>query len=220
MDWFTPALHSRTPWRSSRRPWRPARRCSFGDELDPVHGTAASPPASTSVHHQLRLSPSLHGSHHRCHVTGRDHPPLGSKRGYIKSSRTLQIADLKPRTCVGPLKAPISVDPHPALCVDEPTARDYIASSSSLQKEKHPTHDINSASQHKSLSSLSPGVPSLYLSISYSSLQLIISFIMSGARVYVSENHSAPMAPQHDFTNNFDLDNPHQAMSSYARYVT
>ncbi|KAK3200919.1 hypothetical protein GRF29_213g398034 [Pseudopithomyces chartarum] len=42
---------------------------------------------------------------------------------------------------------------------------------------------------------------------------------MSGARVYVSENHSAPMAPQHDFANNFDLDNPHQAMSSYARIM-
>ena len=43
---------------------------------------------------------------------------------------------------------------------------------------------------------------------------------MSGGGVYVTDNYSEPMAPQHNFANNFDLDNPSQAMSSYARYVS
>lgn len=42
---------------------------------------------------------------------------------------------------------------------------------------------------------------------------------MSAGGVYITENYSEPMAPQHNFANNFDLDNPSQAMSSYARYV-
>lgn len=37
--------------------------------------------------------------------------------------------------------------------------------------------------------------------------------------VYVSGEFSEPMSARHNFTNQFDLDNPQMAMSSYARYV-
>ncbi|KAF2646572.1 hypothetical protein P280DRAFT_464769 [Massarina eburnea CBS 473.64] len=42
---------------------------------------------------------------------------------------------------------------------------------------------------------------------------------MSSNSVYISDNYSEPMTPQHNFSNNFDLDNPTQAMSSYARIM-
>ena len=37
--------------------------------------------------------------------------------------------------------------------------------------------------------------------------------------VYVSGEFSEPMTAQHNFANQYDLDNPNQAMSVYARYV-
>ncbi|PSN74432.1 hypothetical protein BS50DRAFT_627760 [Corynespora cassiicola Philippines] len=37
--------------------------------------------------------------------------------------------------------------------------------------------------------------------------------------VYVSGNFSEPMTAQHNFANNFDLDNPSHAMSVYARIM-
>lgn len=39
------------------------------------------------------------------------------------------------------------------------------------------------------------------------------------ASVYVTDNFSEPMAAQHNFINNFDLDRPEEAMSAYQRYV-
>lgn len=39
------------------------------------------------------------------------------------------------------------------------------------------------------------------------------------AGVYVRDDYSAPMSAQHNFANQFDLDNPSQSMSIYARYV-
>lgn len=42
--------------------------------------------------------------------------------------------------------------------------------------------------------------------------------VMSAGGVYINENYSEPMAPQHNFANNFDLEDPNQAMSVYARY--
>lgn len=42
---------------------------------------------------------------------------------------------------------------------------------------------------------------------------------MSADGVYITDNYSEPMAPQHNFANNFDLDNPGRAMSSYARIM-
>jgi hypothetical protein len=38
-------------------------------------------------------------------------------------------------------------------------------------------------------------------------------------QVYVSGEFSEPMSAQHNFANNFDLDNPDAAMSAYQRYV-
>jgi hypothetical protein len=38
-------------------------------------------------------------------------------------------------------------------------------------------------------------------------------------QVYVSGDFSEPMSAQHNFANNFDLDNPEAAMSAYQRYV-
>lgn len=38
-------------------------------------------------------------------------------------------------------------------------------------------------------------------------------------QVYISEGFSEPMSAQHNFANNFDLDNPEVAMSAYQRYV-
>ena len=40
---------------------------------------------------------------------------------------------------------------------------------------------------------------------------------MSDSGVYINENYSEPMAPQHNFANNFDLAHPERAVSSYAR---
>ncbi|PVI00464.1 hypothetical protein DM02DRAFT_492198, partial [Periconia macrospinosa] len=37
--------------------------------------------------------------------------------------------------------------------------------------------------------------------------------------VYINEKYSEPMAARHEFSNNFDLDNPAAAMSSYARIM-
>ncbi|KAH6638754.1 hypothetical protein C7974DRAFT_409767 [Boeremia exigua] len=44
---------------------------------------------------------------------------------------------------------------------------------------------------------------------------------MSGtsASVYVTENYSEPMSAQHNFVNNFDLENPQEAMSAYQRIM-
>ncbi|KAF9737427.1 hypothetical protein PMIN01_05206 [Paraphaeosphaeria minitans] len=42
---------------------------------------------------------------------------------------------------------------------------------------------------------------------------------MSSGGVYITDNYSEPMAPQHNFANNFDLDSPGQAMSVYARIM-
>ncbi|KAL5386372.1 hypothetical protein DPSP01_004100 [Paraphaeosphaeria sporulosa] len=42
---------------------------------------------------------------------------------------------------------------------------------------------------------------------------------MSAGGVYITDNYSEPMAPQHNFANNFDLDDPNQAMSVYARIM-
>lgn len=38
--------------------------------------------------------------------------------------------------------------------------------------------------------------------------------------VYVSEGFSEPMSAQHNFANNFDLNDPERAMSEYQRYVS
>lgn len=38
-------------------------------------------------------------------------------------------------------------------------------------------------------------------------------------QVYVSDGFSEPMSAQHNFANNFDLDNPDAAMSAYQKYV-
>lgn len=38
--------------------------------------------------------------------------------------------------------------------------------------------------------------------------------------VYVSGNFSEPMSAQHNFANEFDLEDPNKAMSVYARYVS
>jgi len=40
---------------------------------------------------------------------------------------------------------------------------------------------------------------------------------MSNSAVYINDKYSEPMAPQHTFANNFDLDHPDHAVSSYAR---
>jgi hypothetical protein len=37
--------------------------------------------------------------------------------------------------------------------------------------------------------------------------------------VYVSDDFSEPMGAQHNFANNFDLENPDRAMSDYQRYA-
>jgi hypothetical protein len=37
--------------------------------------------------------------------------------------------------------------------------------------------------------------------------------------VYVSDGFSEPMSAQHNFVNNFDLEDPDRAMSEYQRYV-
>ncbi|OCL09482.1 hypothetical protein AOQ84DRAFT_291148 [Glonium stellatum] len=37
--------------------------------------------------------------------------------------------------------------------------------------------------------------------------------------VYVHGDFSEPMSTQHNFSNQFDLENPHQAMSVYARIM-
>lgn len=37
--------------------------------------------------------------------------------------------------------------------------------------------------------------------------------------VYVSEGFSEPLGAQHNFANNFDLDNPDAAMSAYQRIM-
>ncbi|KAF2113549.1 hypothetical protein BDV96DRAFT_523077 [Lophiotrema nucula] len=42
---------------------------------------------------------------------------------------------------------------------------------------------------------------------------------MSQSSVFVSGEFSEPMSAQHNFTNQFDLDNPDQAMSVYARIM-
>ena len=55
--------------------------------------------------------------------------------------------------------------------------------------------------------------------LSFSSHPTHLFNVMSAGGVYINENYSEPMAPQHNFANNFDLDNPNQAMSVYARYV-
>ncbi|KAL0258576.1 hypothetical protein SLS55_006073 [Diplodia seriata] len=39
------------------------------------------------------------------------------------------------------------------------------------------------------------------------------------ARVYVTDDYSAPMSPQHNFANSYDLDNPTASMSIYARVM-
>jgi hypothetical protein len=38
-------------------------------------------------------------------------------------------------------------------------------------------------------------------------------------QVYVSDSFSEPMSAQHNFANNFDLNDPDRAMSDYQRYV-
>jgi hypothetical protein len=38
--------------------------------------------------------------------------------------------------------------------------------------------------------------------------------------VYVNEGFSEPMSAQHNFANNFDLDNPDRAMTDYQRHVS
>lgn len=38
-------------------------------------------------------------------------------------------------------------------------------------------------------------------------------------QVYVSDGYSEPMSAQHNFANNFDLNDPEQAMTAYQRYV-
>lgn len=40
------------------------------------------------------------------------------------------------------------------------------------------------------------------------------------AGVYVRDNFSAPMSAQHNFANQYDLDNPTQSMSIYSRYAS
>ncbi|KAF2232408.1 hypothetical protein EV356DRAFT_578450 [Viridothelium virens] len=42
---------------------------------------------------------------------------------------------------------------------------------------------------------------------------------MATTAVYAQENFAEPISAQHDFTNHFDLDNPMQAMSYYARIM-
>jgi hypothetical protein len=37
--------------------------------------------------------------------------------------------------------------------------------------------------------------------------------------VYVADDFSEPMSAQHNFANNFDLENPERAMTDYQRYV-
>ncbi|OJD33469.1 uncharacterized protein BKCO1_3000032 [Diplodia corticola] len=39
------------------------------------------------------------------------------------------------------------------------------------------------------------------------------------ARVYVTDDYSAPMSPQHNFANHYDLDDPTTSMSLYARVM-
>ncbi|KAH7054206.1 hypothetical protein B0J12DRAFT_539398, partial [Macrophomina phaseolina] len=39
------------------------------------------------------------------------------------------------------------------------------------------------------------------------------------AGVYVRDNFSAPMSAQHNFANQYDLDNPTQSMSIYSRVM-
>jgi hypothetical protein len=41
----------------------------------------------------------------------------------------------------------------------------------------------------------------------------------SRQQVYVSEGFSEPMSAQHNFANNFDLENPDEAMSAYQRIM-
>jgi arginine/lysine/ornithine decarboxylase len=45
------------------------------------------------------------------------------------------------------------------------------------------------------------------------------SMTQTRQQVYVSDGFSEPMSAQHNFANNFDLDNPDAAMSAYQRYV-
>ncbi|KAI9658607.1 MAG: hypothetical protein M1821_002167 [Bathelium mastoideum] len=42
---------------------------------------------------------------------------------------------------------------------------------------------------------------------------------MASSDVYVRENFSEPMSAQHNFANQYDLDDPVRAMSSYARIM-
>ncbi|KAF2087571.1 hypothetical protein K490DRAFT_16958, partial [Saccharata proteae CBS 121410] len=37
--------------------------------------------------------------------------------------------------------------------------------------------------------------------------------------VYVRDDFSEPMSAQHNFANQYDLDNPHESMSVYARVM-
>ena len=46
-----------------------------------------------------------------------------------------------------------------------------------------------------------------------------MSAATASASVYVTDNFSEPMAAQHNFVNNFDLDHPEEAMSAYQRDV-
>jgi hypothetical protein len=41
----------------------------------------------------------------------------------------------------------------------------------------------------------------------------------SRQQVYVSDGFSEPMSAQHNFANNFDLNDPDRAMTEYQRYV-
>ncbi|CAI6296741.1 unnamed protein product [Periconia digitata] len=41
----------------------------------------------------------------------------------------------------------------------------------------------------------------------------------SSNSVYINEKFSEPMAAQHEFANNFDMNDPTAAMSSYARIM-
>ena len=41
----------------------------------------------------------------------------------------------------------------------------------------------------------------------------------SRQQVYISGEFSEPMSAQHNFANNFDLNDPDAAMSAYQRYV-
>jgi len=46
-----------------------------------------------------------------------------------------------------------------------------------------------------------------------------MSAATASASVYVTDNFSEPMAAQHNFINNFDLDRPEEAMSAYQKIM-